>query len=65
LLEDEKARATIFPQDDQALAEALRALAEIGSGEFFYLGGWDEYEGRGIRRFLEEHPRKESPASSS
>jgi hypothetical protein len=56
LIDDAEARTAIFPRDDEELAEALRALAEIDSGEFFYLGGWDEYEGRGIRRLLEEHP---------
>jgi hypothetical protein len=56
LIDDTNARAAIFPRDDQELAQALRALAEIESGEFFYLGGWDEYEGRGIRQLLEENP---------
>jgi hypothetical protein len=56
LLEDDTARAAIFPEDDQLLAEPLRALGQIGSGEFFFVNGWDEYEDDRIRRFLEAHP---------
>jgi hypothetical protein len=56
LLEDETARSAIFPEDDQLLAESLRALGKIGSGEFFFVNGWDWYEDDRIRRFLEAHP---------
>jgi len=57
LLEEKGARDTIFPDDDQSLAEALRGLGEMGSGEFFFVNGWDEYEDERIRRFLSAHPR--------
>ena len=56
LLEDEDARSEIYPEGDTKLAQALRELGEIGSGEFFYVNGWDEYEDERIRSFLAEHP---------
>jgi hypothetical protein len=59
LLEDETARSAIFPEDDQLLAESLRALGKIGSGEFFFVNGWDGYEDDRIRGFLEAHPLRE------
>jgi hypothetical protein len=56
LLEDEDVRGEIYPEDDAKLAQALRDLGEIGSGEFFYVNGWDGYEDERIRSFLAEHP---------
>jgi hypothetical protein len=55
LLEDEEARAEIYRKTDADLAQALRDLGQIGSGEFFYVNGWDDYEDQRIRTFLEEH----------
>jgi hypothetical protein len=56
LLEDENARSEIYPESDAKLAHALRDLGQIGSGEFFYVSGWDGYEDERIRSFLAEHP---------
>lgn len=56
LLENEDARREIYPSDDADLAQALRDLGQIGSGEFFYVNGWDEYEDDRIRSFLAKHP---------
>jgi hypothetical protein len=56
LLEDAKARAEIYPESDAKLAVALRELGQVGSGEFFYVNGWDEYQDDRIRSFLREHP---------
>jgi hypothetical protein len=56
LLEDEDARSEIYPESDAELAQALRDLGQIGSGEFFHVNGWDEYEDERIRSFLAEHP---------
>ena len=56
LLEDEDARSEIYPESDAKLAQALRDLGQIGSGEFFYVNGWDEYEDERIRGFLAENP---------
>jgi len=56
LLEDDSARGEIYPESDTKLAQALRDLGEIGSGEFFYVNGWDEYEDDRIRSFLSKHP---------
>jgi hypothetical protein len=56
LLEDQRARSEIYTRSDSELAEALRELGQIGSGEFFYVSGWDEYEDERIRRFLAENP---------
>jgi hypothetical protein len=56
LLEDEDARSEIHPESDAKLAQALRDLGQIGSGEFFYVNGWDGYEDERIRSFLAEHP---------
>lgn len=56
LLEDEDARGEIYPESDAELAQALRDLGQIGSGEFFHVNGWDEYEDERIRSFLAEHP---------
>jgi len=61
LLEDEDARSEIYPESDVKLAQALRDLGQIGSGEFFYVNGWDEYEDERIRSFLAENP----PTSAS
>src|SRR6185312_11416106 len=56
LLENADARREIYPKSDAELAQALRDLGQIGSGEFFYVNGWDEYEDERIRSFLAEHP---------
>ena len=56
LLENGDARTEIYPKSDAELAQALRDLGQIGSGEFFYVNGWDEYEDERIRSFLSEHP---------
>jgi hypothetical protein len=56
LLENEDARSEIYPESDADLAQALRDLGQIGSGEFFYVNGWDGYEDARIRSFLSENP---------
>ena len=56
VIEDPEARRVLFDRSDQELADALRALTEIGSHEFFLISGWDGFEDQRIIGFLEAHP---------
>jgi hypothetical protein len=53
VIEDQNARAAIFPRSDQELADALRALAAQAMHLVLTLGGWDGYEDPRIDQFLE------------
>lgn len=53
------ARAAIFPQDDQALADALRLIEHSGqAGWGSVMPPWDGFEDERIRRFLGAHPAR-------
>jgi hypothetical protein len=58
LLHDSSARATLFPDDDQDLAEALRALDEQAQQEGWKFSGWMGFEDPLIKQFLQKHPRR-------
>ncbi len=60
LLDDPSARAALFPDDDQDLADVLRALDEQAQREGFAFSGWTGFEDPRIVRFLEEHPPRSS-----
>jgi hypothetical protein len=60
LLDDPSARAALFPDDDQALADVLRVLDEQAQQEGWKFSGWMGFEDPTIVRFLEEHPPRGS-----
>jgi len=60
LLDDPSARAALFPESDQDLADVLRALDEQAQREGFAFSGWMGFEDPRIVRFLEEHPARGS-----
>jgi hypothetical protein len=56
LLDDPSARAALFPDGDQELADVLRAVDEQAQREGFAFSGWTGFEDPTIVRFLQEHP---------
>lgn len=60
LLHDASARAALFPDDDQDLADVLRVLDEQAQQEGWKFSGWMGFEDPAIVRFLEEHPPRRS-----
>ena len=56
LLDDPAARAALFPQSDQDLAEVLRELDELARKEAWAFSGWDGFEDPHIVQFLQKHP---------
>jgi hypothetical protein len=57
LLQDQSARAVLFPGSDQDLANTLRALDEVARREaLMAFSGWDGFEDPRIVQFLQEHP---------
>jgi hypothetical protein len=60
LLDDPSARATLFPEGDQELADVLRALDEQAQREGFAFSGWMGFEDPRIVQFLEQHPSHSS-----
>jgi hypothetical protein len=60
LLDDPSARAALFPENDQELADVLRALDEQAQREGFAFSGWMGFEDPRIIRFLEQRPPRSS-----
>jgi hypothetical protein len=60
LLDDPSARAVLFPDGDQDLADVLRALDEQAQRQGFAFSGWMGFEDPRIVRFLEQHPPRSS-----
>jgi hypothetical protein len=60
LLHDASARAALFPDDDEDLADVLRVLDEQAQQEGWKFSGWMGFEDPVIVRFLEEHPPRSS-----
>lgn len=58
LLDDPSARAALFPDGDQELADVLRALDEQAQREGFAFSGWMGFEDPRIVRFLDQHPSR-------
>jgi hypothetical protein len=58
LLDDPSARAALFPDDDQTLADVLRALDQQAQREGWAFSGWMGFEDPRIVRLLEEHPTR-------
>lgn len=49
-------RSQIYPEDDQSLADAVRAVGENARGMSQFIHGWRGYEDPRVNEFLAEHP---------
>jgi hypothetical protein len=55
LIDDQDARATLFPHSDQRLANALRDVGRTASRESQMLNGFDGFNATSVREFIREH----------
>lgn len=56
LLTDREMRRTLFPDNDDDLANVLRYMDHIARQEGFRFAGWDSMHDPALREFLEQHP---------
>jgi hypothetical protein len=61
LLTDREMRQTLFPDDDDDLADALRYIDQVARSEGFRFAGWDSMNDPVLREFLERHPGSTGP----
>ena len=56
LIEGGDIRSQIYPEDDQSLADAMRAVGDNARGMSHLIHGWHGYEDSRVNEFLAEHP---------
>lgn len=59
LIKGGELRAIVFPQDDKALAAAIRVVGYNASRMAMRTNGWDGWSAQPILNFLKDHPRSD------
>lgn len=60
IIKDKEAREKLFDGDDEFLAQAIRALLKMASGESMRFSGWTGLEGDTVAEFLNRHPQSDA-----